>query len=115
MQKQNEELSGTREHVATLINIIRELKDRLHKIAELYKGSRANLEIETERESDEILHGKTSCFTTRVYRLSDIVDNNLLSISQKKKKELGLIRTFGGSQLVYHLKEKIGNMITNYN
>ena len=107
LQKQNEELSGTREHVATLINIIRELKDRLNKIAELYRDSRANLEIQSERDSDEIL--------SSINRLSDIVDNNLLTISQKKKKELGLIRTFGGSQLVYHLKEKIGNMITNYN
>ena len=90
-----------------MINIIRELKDRLHKIAELYRCSRANLEIQSERESDEIL--------SSINRLSDIVDNNLLSLSQKKKKELGLVRSFGGSQLVYHLKEKIGNLITNNN
>jgi hypothetical protein len=90
-----------------LINIIRKLKGKIHNIADIYKKFKGHEEESVEeKNTDEVLDSIT--------RLSNIVDKKLQNISQKKRKnQLELVRSFGGSQLVYHLKGKIDSLISN--
>lgn len=100
-KEQNFELSELKEHVAYLLDTLNIMKDKLSKLAEMYKKKSQDCQDE-DKGGDEVIKSIRS--------INDIAKLNLASI-KKKQKNLNYAENFYGTRLMDHLKNTLNGII----
>ena len=88
------ELNELKEHVAYLLNFIHDMKEKIVKIGELYKES-----IQKNNKNEE-----SDDFRVSISMISEIIQSNILTIADKKKKNMNWSDEKGKANLVSYLK-----------